>query len=122
MQGAEPAFVCLHKRLSAPVVWGCCAQAPARGFGLFICPIRFCGGYLLLIIIDHFNRFFVTDGDRHMRIIAVYANEKIEETDFGSCDRISSMDENSLTLNTCENERMDRGYFHHRIIIAKLVV
>ena len=46
-------------------------------------------------------------------------NTKISEYDFDGLQRISETDDNSLTLITCEDERVEGGYANRRIIAAR---
>ena len=65
------------------------------------------------------DRIFVRDQNGGVQIYTVYVNEKIDEADFEEFYRISDMDEHSLTLITCEDERIEGGYEHRRVVAAK---
>ena len=79
------------------------------------------GPFALITELDEGDRIFVTDPRNRLQIFEVYMNAKIEETDFESLWRIADLEDLSLTLITCEDERTEGGYANRRIIAAKPV-
>ena len=77
------------------------------------------GPFALLETLSEGDRIFVTDRYNRLQIFEVYMNTKISEFDFAGLYRISETDEHSLTLITCEDERLDGGYENRRIIAAR---
>ncbi len=115
-----------------PVTWLGSSAGLLEGFGL---PGS---GYSVLTGHNHLNtkeagpfallqemgigdRIFVLDPQDQMQIFTVYANEKIAETDIRGLQRIAERFDDSLTLITCEDERVEGGYANRRIIAAKPV-
>ena len=80
------------------------------------------GPFALIQQMEIGDRIFVTDENNEIQIFKVYANEKIDETDFAGLNRIVELRENSLTLLTCEDERPTGGYQNRRVIAAEPVV
>ncbi len=76
------------------------------------------GPFALIQQMEIGDRIFVTDENNEIQIFQVYANEKIDETDFAGLNRIVESRENSLTMLTCEDERPNGGYQNRRIIAA----
>ena len=76
------------------------------------------GPFAFLQKLQEGDRIFVLDPDNEMQIFAVYANEKIDETDFAGLYRIAGAHDRSLTMITCEDERPTGGYQNRRIIAA----
>ncbi|MBQ6504941.1 MAG: sortase [Flexilinea sp.] len=79
------------------------------------------GPFVLLREMGIGDRIFVLDPEAEMQIFAVYANEKIAETDVRGLERIAGRFADSLTLITCEDERAEGGYANRRIVAAKPV-
>ena len=79
------------------------------------------GPFVLLQEMGIGDRIFVLDPEDQMQIFTVYANEKIAETDIRGLQRIAERFDDSLTLITCEDERIEGGYANRRIIAAKPV-
>ena len=79
------------------------------------------GPFALLQEMGIGDRIFVLDPENEMQIFTVYANEKIAETDIRGLQRIAERFDDSLTLITCEDERIEGGYANRRIIAAKPV-
>lgn len=77
------------------------------------------GPFALLQEMGIGDRIFVLDPQNEMQIFTVYANEKITETDIRGLQRIAERFDDSLTLITCEDERVEGGYANRRIIAAK---
>ena len=76
------------------------------------------GPFALIQQMEIGDRIFVTDENNDIQIFQVYANEKIDETDFSGLNRIVEQRPNSLTMLTCEDERPNGGYQNRRIIAA----
>ena len=51
----------------------------------------------------------------------LYGNEKISEYDFASLYHMGLMYDNTVTLLTCEDERIEGGYASRRIVSAKRI-
>lgn len=49
----------------------------------------------------------------------VYANEKLAETDGSAVETIAAKFDGSLTMITCEDERVEGGYANRRVVAAK---
>ena len=79
------------------------------------------GPFVLLKDLEIGERIFVTDPKDGLQIFEVYMNTKISEYGYSELWSIASMDEHSLTLITCEDERPDGGYENRRIVAAKPV-
>ena len=77
------------------------------------------GPFALLDTLNEGDRIFVTDPASGLQIFEVYMNTKISEYDFDGLTEISETDEHSLTLITCEDERVEGGYANRRIIAAR---
>ena len=77
------------------------------------------GPFVLLREMGIGDRIFVLDPNNEMQTFAVYANEKIAETDIRGLERIAGQFKDSLTLITCEDERAEGGYANRRIIAAR---
>ena len=77
------------------------------------------GPFALLETLTEGDRIFVTDPYNRLQIFEVYMNTKISEFDFAGLYRISNSNDLSLTLITCEDERVDGGYDNRRIIAAR---
>ena len=54
-----------------------------------------------------------------IQIFEVYANMKISENDIDALNRLIAMDPFSLTLITCEDERIEGSYANRRVIAAR---
>ena len=65
------------------------------------------------------DRIFIRDENDEIQTFVVYANEKVSENDINAVNRIIGTDPLSLTLITCEDERLEGGYANRRIIAAK---
>ena len=65
------------------------------------------------------DRIFIRDERGGMQIFVVYASEKIGSSDAAALERIARMDENSLTLLTCEDEMPAGGYASRRVVAAR---
>lgn len=76
------------------------------------------GPFALVRELEPGDRIFVKSGGKQL-IFEVYANEKINAEDFGMVKTIASRYENTLTLMTCEDERLEGGYASRRIVSAK---
>ena len=79
------------------------------------------GPFALLKEMGIGERIFVLDPENEIQVFAVYANEKIAETDIPGLERIADRFEDSLILITCEDERIEGGYANRRIIAANPV-
>ena len=79
------------------------------------------GPFANLSSVEEGERIFVHDARGGMKIYTVYANEKVSENDFSAVEKIAAMFENSITMITCEDERIEGGYVNRRIVAAKLL-
>lgn len=78
------------------------------------------GPFALLYELEPGDRIFVNYGISQL-IYEVYTSEKILSTDFTALKNIASQYENTLTLMTCEGERIEGGYASRRIVAARIV-
>ena len=65
------------------------------------------------------DRFFVTNEEGEMMIYEVYANEKIGAGDMETLKQHAAAYWNTITLLTCEDERVEGGYASRRIVSAR---
>ena len=77
------------------------------------------GPFALLSSVEEGDRIFVRDANDGMKIFVVYANEKVSETDYDAVESIAVKYDGSLTMVTCEDERIDGGYANRRIVAAR---
>lgn len=77
------------------------------------------GPFALLNAIEEGERIFVRDAQNNIQIYVVYANQKISETDFSAVEAIATEYAGSLSLITCEDERVEGGYANRRLVAAK---
>ena len=76
------------------------------------------GPFAMLQFVKEGDRIFIQSPDNSNTTYIVYANEKIEETDFAAFDRIAGARKNAVVFITCEDERVDGGYANRRIVAA----
>lgn len=79
------------------------------------------GPFALIVTLEAGERFFIRTEENELMIFEVYANEKISEYDYESLYRIGLMYDNTVTLLTCEDERVEGGYASRRIVSAKRI-
>lgn len=79
------------------------------------------GPFLALGVLERGDRIFTVDSENERKSYIVYANEQIAENDVDAIIEIASMYENSITMITCENEKIDGGYANRRIVAARLL-
>lgn len=79
------------------------------------------GPFIALSSLEKGTRLFILNADGNMKTYIVYANEAVAETDVEAVLNISEAYENSITMITCENEKMDGGYANRRVVAAKLM-
>ena len=77
------------------------------------------GPFALLSSVEEGDRIFVRDADDGMKIFVVYANEKVSETEYDAVESIAVKYDGSLTMVTCEDERVEGGYANRRIVAAR---
>ena len=77
------------------------------------------GPFALLSSVEEGDRIFVRDANDGMKIFVVYANEKVSETDYDAVESIAMKYDGSLTMVTCEDERVEGGYANRRIVAAR---
>lgn len=77
------------------------------------------GPFALLSSVKEGDRIFVRDANDGMKIFVVYANEKVSETDYDAVESIAVKYDGSLTMVTCEDERIEGGYANRRIVAAR---
>ena len=75
--------------------------------------------FALLQTLAEGDRIFVTDPENRRQVFEVFVNTKISEYDFSGLYSISNSEDRSLTLITCEDQRVNGGYENRRIIAAK---
>ena len=78
------------------------------------------GPFALLGTMEENDMILVTAGDGTLRTFRVYANELLTPDDMQGLAAIA--EENALILVTCENESINGGYEHRRIIAAKPIL
>ena len=66
------------------------------------------------------DRVFINSGEK-MTMFEVCGNEKISSTDFAKVKEAAEKYDNTLTLLTCEDERLEGGYASRRIVTARLL-
>jgi len=76
------------------------------------------GPFAMLQFVKEGDRIFIQSPDNSNTTYIVYANEKIEETDFAAFERIAGARKNAVVFITCEDERVDGGYANRRIVAA----
>lgn len=79
------------------------------------------GPFAGIALIEEGDRFFIRKDDGHLLTYLVYANEKIGAADGDALTEISSRYANTVTLLTCEDERIEGGYASRRIVSARLL-
>ena len=79
------------------------------------------GPFALIRALRTGDRLFIRTSDNDLMIFEVYANEKINEYDYAALYQLGSMFDNTITLMTCEDERVDGGYMNRRIVSAKMI-
>ena len=77
------------------------------------------GPFAFLSFLEEGDIIFVRDSRGQMKSFKVYASEKIGSSDAAALERIARMDENSLTLLTCEDEMPAGGYASRRVVAAR---
>lgn len=77
------------------------------------------GPFAFLSSVEIGDRIFVSDDYNELKVFVVYANEKISEDDHETLETIAEKYDDSLTLLTCEDERMEGGYNNRRIVSAR---
>ena len=76
------------------------------------------GPFALLSSLSVGDRFFVRGDKNEFLPFVIRVNTKIAEADFDTFRKISDIDERSLLLITCEDERAEGGYANRRIVAA----
>jgi LPXTG-site transpeptidase (sortase) family protein len=77
------------------------------------------GPFALISTMEKGDRFSLLRGDGMLIMYEVYANEKIGADDLDVLGKTASAFENTLTLLTCEDERIEGGYASRRIVSAR---
>ena len=77
------------------------------------------GPFALLSSLEEGDRIFIRDSHDDLKIYVVYANEKIAEADSSAVENIAVKYDGSLTMITCEDERVDGGYANRRVVAAR---
>ena len=77
------------------------------------------GPFALLASLQEGDRIFIRDGHDALKTYVVYANEKVAEADSSAVENIAVKYAGSLTMITCEDERVDGGYANRRIVAAR---
>ncbi len=77
------------------------------------------GPFFSLSTIAEGTRVFLTAADGSMKTYEVYANAQFDAEDFAGVVEQASEYEDSLALITCEDETIDGGYAHRRVVFAK---
>ena len=76
------------------------------------------GPFAMLSSLSVGDRFFIRGDKNEFVPFVIRVNTKIGEADFDAFRKISDMDERSLLLITCEDERAEGGYANRRIVAA----
>ena len=79
------------------------------------------GPFAFLSFMEEGDMIFLLNRYNQLKPYTVYAVEKIGATDSAALERIASMDANSLTMLTCEDEMPEGGYASRRVVAAKPV-
>ncbi len=79
------------------------------------------GPFALISTMEEGDRIFLRQEDGTLNIFEVYANEKIGAQDREALEKIAASFDNTLTLLTCEDERIEGGYASRRIVAAKML-
>lgn len=79
------------------------------------------GPFFSLSTIAEGTRVFLTAADGSMKTYEVYANAQFDASDFAGVVEQASEYEDSLALITCEDETIDGGYAHRRVVFARAV-
>ncbi len=79
------------------------------------------GPFAFLSFMEEGDMIFLLNRYNQLKPYTVYAVEKIGATDSAALERIASMDENSLTMLTCEDELPEGGYASRRVVAARPV-
>ena len=79
------------------------------------------GPFALLSEINVGDHIFIRKQDGRLLIFEIYSNEKISEYDFEALYKQGYQFDNTVTLMTCEDERIEGGYASRRIVSAKIV-
>ena len=77
------------------------------------------GPFALIASLEAGDRFFIHLRNHELMIFEVYANKKIDGYDIESLYQIASGFPSTITLLTCEDERITGGYASRRIIAAR---
>jgi LPXTG-site transpeptidase (sortase) family protein len=77
------------------------------------------GPFAMLSSMTEGDRIMVRYPNNDLKMYVVYANEKVSETDYDAVEKIAVKYDGSLTMITCEDERVDSSYANRRIIAAK---
>ncbi len=80
------------------------------------------GPFFALSTIAEGTRVFVTAADGSMKTYEVYANASFDADDFAGVVAKAGEYADSLALITCEDETIDGGYAHRRVVFCKSVV
>lgn len=76
------------------------------------------GPFTMLKYVNNGDKLFIETEGEGLKLFTVYANEKINETDFDALSQIVGERDNAVLLLTCEDERMDGGYANRRVVAA----
>ena len=79
------------------------------------------GPFALISQMNVGDHIFIRRFDGKLLIFEIYANEKISEYDFETLYKQGYRFDNTVTLMTCEDERIAGGYASRRIVSAKLI-
>ena len=76
------------------------------------------GLFALLSQLEPGTKIFVRKKNAEIISFAVIRNELVAAEDISALENIVNQFENTLSLITCENERLSGGYAYRRIVIA----
>lgn len=77
------------------------------------------GPFAFLSYMEEGDMIFLLNKYNQLKPYTVYAVEKISANDSAALERIARMDENSLTMLTCEDELPEGGYASRRVVAAR---
>lgn len=79
------------------------------------------GPFLFIRDLQPNDRIFVADSDGRLRQFSVFENKLFAPNDFQEVKNLAETKEGTLTLITCEDEDVNGGYLHRRVVFAEPV-
>ncbi len=78
------------------------------------------GPFALISTLSEGDRIFIDSGEK-LLIYSIYKNEKIGEHDMSLLESIAAAYDTTVTLLTCEDERLDGSCASRRVVAARLI-